>query len=115
MTFQILLAAEDLEFVELDFLLRGPKQVTATSPFDWLSHSSWQMVRALSSLPNNDTFKTLASDIEGSAKQWKKYCENEVWQYIDIRFLRTKNYRKSGKTRLQCKSYVYCAVSDQIV
>jgi dynein heavy chain len=78
MTFQILLAAGELDFVELDFLLRGPKQVQVNSPFDWLSHPSWQMVKALSTLPGVDTFKSLASDIEGSAKQWKKYCVNEV-------------------------------------
>ncbi|KAJ3220317.1 hypothetical protein HK099_004389 [Clydaea vesicula] len=78
MTFQILLSQEDLDFTELDFLLRAPKLATATSPFEWLTHSSWQMIKALSSLPNNETFRSLASDIEGSAKQWKKYCENEV-------------------------------------
>jgi dynein heavy chain len=32
------------------------------------------MVKALSNL---EAFKTLASDIEGSGKQWKKYCELE--------------------------------------
>lgn len=78
MTFQILLAAGELEFPELDFLLRGPKNVQVNSPFEWLSNSSWQMVKALAAIPNVDTFKTLASDIEGSAKQWKKYCEHEV-------------------------------------
>ncbi|KAJ3128700.1 hypothetical protein HK098_003691 [Nowakowskiella sp. JEL0407] len=74
MTFQILGAAGDMDAVELDFLLRGPKIVSVNSPFDWLAHGSWQMVKALSNL---EQFRSLASDIEGSSKQWKKYCENE--------------------------------------
>ncbi|KAI8812367.1 dynein heavy chain and region D6 of dynein motor-domain-containing protein [Cladochytrium replicatum] len=74
MTFQILLAADDLDPVELDFLLRGPKIVSVNSPFDWLPHGSWQMVKALANL---ETFRTLASDMEGSSKQWRKYCEHE--------------------------------------
>ncbi|KAJ3191413.1 hypothetical protein HK101_007802 [Irineochytrium annulatum] len=74
MTFQILHANDDLDPVELDFLLRGPKIPNLASPMDWLSPSSWGMVKALSNL---EQFRTLASDIEGSSKQWKKYCENE--------------------------------------
>ncbi|RKO94585.1 dynein heavy chain and region D6 of dynein motor-domain-containing protein [Blyttiomyces helicus] len=74
MTFQILIAADDMELIELDFLLRGPRVVNVNSPFDWLSHASWGMIKALSNL---ETFRTLSSDIEGSSKQWKKYCENE--------------------------------------
>ncbi|KAJ3051836.1 hypothetical protein HK097_007152 [Rhizophlyctis rosea] len=75
MTFQILIAAGDMDMTELDFLLRGPRIVGANSPFEWLGHASWGMVKALSNL---EVFKSLASDIEGSSKQWKKYCENEV-------------------------------------
>ncbi|KAJ1558852.1 Dynein heavy chain 9, axonemal [Nowakowskiella sp. JEL0078] len=74
MTFQILTAAGDMDAIELDFLFRGPKLLTVNSPFDWLPHGSWQMVKALS---NIEVFRTLSSDIEGSSKQWKKYCENE--------------------------------------
>ncbi|KAI8853660.1 dynein heavy chain and region D6 of dynein motor-domain-containing protein [Chytridium lagenaria] len=75
MTFQILNSQDDLDPVELDFLLRGPKIPNVSSPLEWLSSSSWGMVKALSNL---EQFRTLASDIEGSSKQWKKYCENEV-------------------------------------
>jgi dynein heavy chain len=75
MTFQILLAAGDLEFIELDFLLRGPRQIGIVSTLEWLSTSSWGMIKSLSTL---EVFRTLASDIEGSSKQWKKYCENEI-------------------------------------
>ncbi|KAJ1562568.1 Dynein heavy chain 9, axonemal [Cladochytrium tenue] len=74
MTFQILGAQDDLDPVELDFLLRGSKVPNLNSPVEWLSHPNWQMVKALSNL---EQFRTLASDIEGASKQWKKYCENE--------------------------------------
>jgi dynein heavy chain len=74
MTFQILMASGDIDYTELDFLLRGPRVIGATSPIDWLSSSSWAMVKSLSNL---EVFRSLASDIEGSSKQWKKYCENE--------------------------------------
>lgn len=75
MTFQILIAGGDMDLVELDFLLRGPRVLGVNSPFEWLTSASWGMVKALSNL---EAFKSLASDIEGSSKQWKKYCENEV-------------------------------------
>ncbi|KAI8900476.1 dynein heavy chain and region D6 of dynein motor-domain-containing protein [Globomyces pollinis-pini] len=75
MTFQILLVSADIEFIELDFLLRGPRQIGAVSTLEWLSTPSWGMIKSLSTL---EVFRTLASDIEGSSKQWKKYCENEI-------------------------------------
>jgi dynein heavy chain len=75
MVFQIMIAQDEIDLVELDFLLRGTRQVGAVSTLDWLPHSSWAMVKALSQL---EVFRSLASDIEGSAKQWKKYCENEA-------------------------------------
>ncbi|RKO98183.1 hypothetical protein CXG81DRAFT_17063 [Caulochytrium protostelioides] len=75
MTFQILAASDDLDLVELDFLLRGPSQANATSPIEWLSHQAWGMIKTLSNL---EVFRSLASDIEGSSKQWKKYWENEA-------------------------------------
>ncbi|KNC98870.1 uncharacterized protein SPPG_09316 [Spizellomyces punctatus DAOM BR117] len=75
MTFQILISQGDMDLPELDFLLRGPRAVNVKSPFDWLSDSSWGMVKAVS---NMEVFKSLSSDIEGGSKQWKKYCELEV-------------------------------------
>ncbi|KAI8587105.1 dynein heavy chain and region D6 of dynein motor-domain-containing protein [Geranomyces variabilis] len=75
MTFQILISQGDMDLVELDFLLRGPRVVNVKSPFDWLADSAWGMTKALS---NMEVFRSLASDIEGGSKQWKKYCELEV-------------------------------------
>jgi dynein heavy chain len=75
MTFQILIAANDIDYTELDFLLRGQRAIGAISTIEWIPTSSWAMVKALSNL---EVFKSLASDIEGSSKQWKKYCENEA-------------------------------------
>ncbi|KAJ3249578.1 hypothetical protein HDU78_000105 [Chytriomyces hyalinus] len=74
MTFLILAAQDDLDPVEKDFLLKGPRVPNINSPFEWLSAPNWQMVKALTAL---EQFRTLGSDIEGSSKQWKKYCENE--------------------------------------
>lgn len=75
MAFQILLESGDLDHVELDFLLQGKRIIGANSTMDWLPTPSWHMVKALSQL---EVFKSLASDIEGSSKQWQKYCENEA-------------------------------------
>lgn len=75
MAFQILMAMGEIEYTELDFLLRAPRVVNINSPVEFLSQSTWGMVKALSTL---EAFKTLASDIEGSGKQWKKYCELET-------------------------------------
>ncbi|KAJ3158178.1 hypothetical protein HDU86_003133 [Geranomyces michiganensis] len=75
MTFQILISQGDMDLVELDFLLRGPRVVNVKSPFDWLADSAWGMTKALS---NMEVFRSLSSDIEGGSKQWKKYCELEV-------------------------------------
>ncbi|KAJ3292200.1 hypothetical protein HDU79_001606 [Rhizoclosmatium sp. JEL0117] len=74
MTFQILGAQDDMDPVEKDFLLKGPRVPNINSPFEWLGAPNWQMIKALSNL---EQFRTLSSDIEGSSKQWKKYCENE--------------------------------------
>ncbi|KAJ1334726.1 hypothetical protein BSLG_007881 [Batrachochytrium salamandrivorans] len=74
MTFQILISQGDIEYQELDFLLRAPRVFEVNSTLDWLSTPAWGMVKALSNL---EVFRTLASDIEGSSKQWKKFCENE--------------------------------------
>lgn len=73
MAFQILLEAKDIDHHELDFLLRGKRDVSAISTIDWLPTSSWGMVKALSTI---EGFKTLAGDIEGSSKQWKKVMSN---------------------------------------
>ncbi|KAI9209879.1 dynein heavy chain and region D6 of dynein motor-domain-containing protein, partial [Polychytrium aggregatum] len=74
MSFQILNASGDIDLAELDFLLRAPRVAGINSPFEWLPAAAWGMIKALS---NMEQFRTLASDIEGSSKQWKKFCENE--------------------------------------
>jgi dynein heavy chain len=72
--FQVLLKKKDINPVELDFLLRFPAQPNVTSPVDFLSHSSWGGIKALSAM---EEFRNLDRDIEGSAKRWKKFVESE--------------------------------------
>ncbi|XP_052121255.1 dynein beta chain, ciliary-like [Frankliniella occidentalis] len=74
MTFQILLASEEIQPPELDFLLRFPITPHVTSPVDFLSNSSWGGVRSLSS---KDEFRNFDRDIETSPKRWKKLVESE--------------------------------------
>lgn len=49
MTFQILLAREEITSTELDFLLRFPITPHVTSPVDFLTNSSWGGIRSLAS------------------------------------------------------------------
>lgn len=72
--FQVLLKKKDINPVELDFLLRFPAQPNVTSPVDFLSHTSWGGIKALSTM---EEFRNLDRDIEGSAKRWKKFVESE--------------------------------------
>lgn len=74
MTIQISLAAKEVARSELDFLLRYPYVPNLVSPFDFLSHTSWGGIKALSNL---DEFKSLDRDIEGSVKRWHKFVESE--------------------------------------
>ena len=46
---------------ELDFLLRYPAVLNVTSPVDFLSHTSWGGIKALS---NMEQFRNLDKDIE---------------------------------------------------
>jgi len=75
MTFQILNAQQDLDLIEFDFLLRGPRVLGINSPVDWINTATWGAIKALSNL---EPFKLLANDIEGASKRWKKYCEAEA-------------------------------------
>ena len=75
MVFQILISLGELNLIEYDFLLRAPKVFNVNSPVDWISHSTWGTIKALSNL---EEFKMLANDIEGAAKRWQKYCEVEA-------------------------------------
>ncbi|XP_074871093.1 dynein axonemal heavy chain 9 [Carettochelys insculpta] len=73
-TFQILLMNNEINVVELDFLLRYPAQPGVTSPVEFLSNHSWGGIKSLSSM---EEFRNLDRDIEGSAKRWKKFVESE--------------------------------------
>ncbi|XP_049715503.1 dynein axonemal heavy chain 9 isoform X4 [Elephas maximus indicus] len=74
LTFQILLANQEISAAELDFLLRFPAQTGVTSPVEFLSDQAWGGIKALSSM---EEFYNLDRDIEGSAKSWKKFVDSE--------------------------------------
>ncbi|XP_058534261.1 dynein axonemal heavy chain 11 [Ochotona princeps] len=74
MAFQILLRREEINPVELDFLLRFTVEHTYPSPVDFLSTQSWSAVKAVALL---EEFRGLDRDVEGSAKQWRKWVESE--------------------------------------
>ncbi|XP_074870532.1 dynein axonemal heavy chain 17 isoform X2 [Carettochelys insculpta] len=73
--FQVLLMKKEVNPVELDFLLRFPFKAGLTSPVDFLLSQGWGGIKVLSEM---DEFKNLDSDIEGSAKRWKKFVESEA-------------------------------------
>ncbi|NWV29438.1 DYH17 protein, partial [Origma solitaria] len=73
--FQILALKKELDPAELDFLLRFPSKTGVTSPVDFLQNQAWGAVKALSEM---DEFRNLESDIEGSAKRWKRFAEMEA-------------------------------------
>uniref|UniRef100_A0A8C3IZU9 DYH9 protein n=1 Tax=Chrysemys picta bellii TaxID=8478 RepID=A0A8C3IZU9_CHRPI len=75
-TFQILLMNNEINVVELDFLLRYPAQPGVTSPVEFLSNHSWGGIK-VTSLSSMEEFRNLDRDIEGSAKRWKKFVESE--------------------------------------
>ncbi|XP_019398323.1 PREDICTED: dynein heavy chain 17, axonemal [Crocodylus porosus] len=74
-TFQVLLMKKEVNPVELDFLLRFPFKAGVASPVDFLQSPGWGGIKVLSDM---DAFKNLDSDIEGSAKRWKKFVESEA-------------------------------------
>ncbi|KYO41015.1 hypothetical protein Y1Q_0014129 [Alligator mississippiensis] len=73
--FQVLLMKKEVNPVELDFLLRFPFKAGVASPVDFLQSQGWGGIKVLSDM---DAFKNLDSDIEGSAKRWKKFVESEA-------------------------------------
>ncbi|XP_076453714.1 LOW QUALITY PROTEIN: dynein beta chain, ciliary-like [Babylonia areolata] len=74
MTLQVLTMNNEINAVELDFLLRFPATPNVTTPVDFMSNNSWGGIKALANL---DDFRNLDRDIEGSAKRWKKFVESE--------------------------------------
>ncbi|XP_009470045.1 PREDICTED: dynein heavy chain 17, axonemal isoform X2 [Nipponia nippon] len=73
--FQVLAIKKEVNLAELDFLLRFPSKAGVTSPVDFLQPQGWGGIKVLSEM---EEFKNLDSDIEGSAKRWKKFVESEV-------------------------------------
>ncbi|XP_039718441.1 dynein axonemal heavy chain 11 isoform X2 [Pteropus medius] len=74
MAFQILLRKKEIDPVELDFLLRFTVEHTYLSPVDFLTTQSWSAIKAVALM---DEFRGLDRDVEGSAKQWRKWVESE--------------------------------------
>ncbi|XP_065549706.1 dynein axonemal heavy chain 17 [Lathamus discolor] len=73
--FQVLILEKEVNPAELDFLLRFPSKPGVTSPVDFLQHHCWGAIKVLSEM---EEFRNLDSDIEGSAKRWKKFVESEA-------------------------------------
>ncbi|NXE29303.1 DYH17 protein, partial [Ardeotis kori] len=73
--FQVLALKKEVNPVELDFLLRFPSKANVASPVDFLQPQGWGGIKVLSEM---EAFRNLDSDIEGSAKRWKKFVESEV-------------------------------------
>ncbi|XP_074778161.1 dynein axonemal heavy chain 17 [Athene noctua] len=73
--FQVLVIKKEVNPVELDFLLRFPSKAGVTSPVDFLQPQGWGGIKVLSEM---EAFKNLDSDIEGSAKRWRKLVESEA-------------------------------------
>ncbi|XP_031213696.1 dynein heavy chain 11, axonemal isoform X3 [Mastomys coucha] len=74
MAFQILLRRNEIHPLELDFLLRFTVEHTYSSPVDFLTAQSWSAVKAVALM---EEFRGLDRDVEGSAKQWRKWVESE--------------------------------------
>ncbi|KAB0376184.1 hypothetical protein FD755_012827 [Muntiacus reevesi] len=74
MAFQILLRKKEIDHLELDFLLRFTVEHTYQSPVDFLTHQSWSAIKAVALM---EEFRGLDRDVEGSAKQWRKWAESE--------------------------------------
>ncbi|XP_021069297.1 dynein heavy chain 17, axonemal isoform X2 [Mus pahari] len=104
-TFQVLSMKKELNPVELDFLLRFPFKAGVVSPVDFLQHQSWGGIKALSEM---DEFKNLDSDIEGSAKRWKKLVESEAPE----KEIFPKEWK--NKTALQKLCMVRCMRPDRM-
>ncbi|CUT99220.1 dynein beta chain ciliary [Echinococcus multilocularis] len=72
--FQVCQERGEVNAQELDYLLRFPVTPNVTSPVDFITTIGWGAIKALTTLK---TFNNLDSDIEGSAKRWKKVVDSE--------------------------------------
>ena len=75
MAFQILLMNQEINPVELDFLLRFPTMPNITTPVDFISNVGWGAIKSLSAM---EEFRNLDRDIENNAKRWRKFVEAEA-------------------------------------
>jgi len=75
LSLRVLRKSNLLDPEQMDYLIRGKKLYGQSSPVDWLTESNWAAVWALKELPG---FKQLPSDIEGSQKRWKEWCDHET-------------------------------------
>ncbi|XP_045053259.2 dynein axonemal heavy chain 11 isoform X2 [Desmodus rotundus] len=71
---KILLRKKEIDPVELDFLLRFTIEQTYLSPVDFLTTQSWSAIKAIALM---EEFRGIDRDMEGSAKQWRKWVESE--------------------------------------
>uniref|UniRef100_A0A8C4MVE0 Dynein axonemal heavy chain 11 n=1 Tax=Equus asinus asinus TaxID=83772 RepID=A0A8C4MVE0_EQUAS len=74
MAFQILLRKKEIDPLELDFLLRFTVEHSYLSPVDFLTTQSWSAIKAVALM---EEFRGIDRDVEGSAKQWRKWVESE--------------------------------------
>uniref|UniRef100_A0A8C4MX94 Dynein axonemal heavy chain 11 n=1 Tax=Equus asinus asinus TaxID=83772 RepID=A0A8C4MX94_EQUAS len=74
MAFQILLRKKEIDPLELDFLLRFTVEHSYLSPVDFLTTQSWSAIKVLALM---EEFRGIDRDVEGSAKQWRKWVESE--------------------------------------
>ena len=75
MAFQILLMKDEINPLELDFLLRFPTTPNTTSPVDFITNTGWGSLKCLSGM---EEFRNLDRDIENNAKRWRKFVEAEA-------------------------------------
>jgi len=75
LVFAILKQKNELNPVEFDFLLRGPKVYGVDNPLpEWVPEVVWASVQALHEI---EVYSALPDDIVGSAKRWKEWMELE--------------------------------------
>ncbi|RVE68725.1 hypothetical protein OJAV_G00094270 [Oryzias javanicus] len=74
LVFQVLRMNNEINPVELDFLLRCPIQPGVTSPVDYLSNQAWGGIKSLGSM---EEFRNLDQDIESTPNRWKRMVESE--------------------------------------
>ena len=75
MAFQILLENDEIDPLELDFLLRLPQQANQVSPVEFITNTNWGAIKNLVQMEN---FRNLDRDFEQNAKRWKSLVDAEA-------------------------------------